>query len=122
MGAQARSFVSKTILLLLREGTMRELFEPAIVYLRSNLLVKFAVALIAGGAACRSIASDRLSGPVVYCLIGIAGLFLSQSLFIQFDLVRTREEIGNFRMLVDFCAAYTASLFIAAIVNAINPS
>jgi uncharacterized membrane protein YeaQ/YmgE (transglycosylase-associated protein family) len=122
MGAQARSFVSKTILLLLREGTMRELFEPAIVYLRSNLLVNFAVALIAGGAACRSITSDRLSGPVVYCLIGIAGLFLSQLLFIQFDLVRTREEIGNFRMLVDFCAAYTASLFIAAIVNAINPS
>ena len=101
---------------------MRELFEPAIVYLRSNLLVYLAIALIAGGAACRSITSDRLSGPVVYCLIGITGLFLSQLLFIHFDLVRTLEQIGNFRILVDFCAAYAASLIIAAIVNAINPS
>jgi uncharacterized membrane protein YeaQ/YmgE (transglycosylase-associated protein family) len=101
---------------------MRELVEPAIVYLRSNLLVNFAIALIAGGAACRSITSDRLSGPVVYCLIGIAGLLLSQLLFIHFDLVPSLEQIGNFRMLVDLCAAYAASLFIAAIVNAINPS
>ena len=100
---------------------MRELFEPAIVYLRSNLLVYFAIALIAGGAACRSITSDRLSGPVVYCLIGIAGLFLSQLLFVHFDLVPSLEQMGSFRMLVDLCAAYAASLFIAAIVNAINP-
>ena len=63
---------------------MRELIETAIVCLRSNLLVNFAIALIAGGAACRSITSDRLSGSVVYCLIGITGLFLSQLLFIHF--------------------------------------
>ena len=100
---------------------MRELFEPAIVYLRSSLLVHFAIALIAGGAACRSVTSDRLSGPVVYCLIGIAGLFLSQLLFVHFDLVPSLEQMGSFRLLVDFCAAYAASLFIAAIVNAINP-
>ena len=101
---------------------MRELVEPAIAYLRSNLLVNFAIALIAGVAACRSVTSDRLSGPVVYCLIGIAGLLLSQLLFVHFDLVRTLEQIGNFRMVIDLCAAYAASLFIAAVINAINPS
>lgn len=101
---------------------MRELVEPAIAYLRSNLLVNFAIALIAGVAACRSVTSDRLSGAVVYCLIGIAGLLLSQLLFVHFDLVRTLEQIGNFRMVIDLCAAYAASLFIAAVINAINPS
>ena len=61
-------------------------------------------------------------GGELHCIIGIAGLFLSQLLFIHFDLVRTLDQIGYFRMLVDFCAAYAASLFIAAVVNAINPS
>jgi len=101
---------------------MRELIEPAIVYLRSNLLINFVIALIAGGAACRTVGSDRLSGPVVYSLIGLTGLFVSQLLFIHFDLVPSLEQTGNFRMLIDFCAAYAASLFIAAIISAINPS
>lgn len=101
---------------------MRELIELAIVYLRSNLWVNFAIALIAGGAAWRCVSCGRLSGPVVFCLIGMTGLFLTQLLFIHFDLVRSLEQIGNFRLLVDLCAAYAASLFIAAIINAINPS
>jgi hypothetical protein len=101
---------------------MRELIEPAIVYLRSNLLINVLIALIAGGAACRTVGSDRLSGPIVYCLIGMAGLFVSQLLFIHFDLVPSLEQTGGFRILFELCAAYAAALFIAAIVNAINPS
>ena len=101
---------------------MRELIESTIVYLRGNLLANFVIALIAGGAACRTLASDKLSGPVIYCLVGIAGLFASQLLFIHLDLAQYLEPIASFRMLVDLCAAYAASLFIAAIINAINPS
>jgi uncharacterized membrane protein YeaQ/YmgE (transglycosylase-associated protein family) len=101
---------------------MGELIEPAIVYLRSNLLINFLIAMVAGGAACRTVGSDRLAGPVVYCIIGISGLFVSQILFIHFDLVPFLAQAGSFRMLFELCAAYAASLFIAAIINAINPS
>jgi len=101
---------------------MRELIESAILYLRGNLVANFVIALIAGGAACRTVGSDRLSGPVIYCLVGIAGLFVSQLLLIQLEVAQYLEPIASFRMLVDFCAAYVASLFIAAIINAINPS
>jgi hypothetical protein len=101
---------------------MRELIELAIAYLRGNLLLNFVLALVAGGAACRTLASDRLAGPVVYCLIGIAGLFVSQLLFIQLQVPQMLEQFAAFRPLVDFGAAYATSLFIAVIINSINPS
>ena len=47
---------------------MRELIEPAIAYLRSNLFVNFAIALIAGGAACRSITSTGSQGQLFIVL------------------------------------------------------
>ena len=101
---------------------MKELIESVILYVRGNLLANFVIVLIAGGAACRTVGSDRLSGPIIYCLVGIAGLFVSQLLLIQLDAAQYLEQIASFRMLVDFCAAYAASLFIAAIINAISPS
>jgi uncharacterized membrane protein YeaQ/YmgE (transglycosylase-associated protein family) len=101
---------------------MRQIAESAIVYLRSNLLSNFAIALIAGGVACRSLGADRLSGPVVYCLIGMTGLFVSQFLIINFGLVEYLEQVGGFRMLIDFFAAYAACVFITAMISAINPN
>lgn len=100
---------------------MGEVIESAIAYLRSSLLLSLIIALIAGGAACRSLLSDRLSGPVIYWLIGMAGLFVSQLLFIHLEFLPYLERIANARILVDFGAAYAVSLFIAAIINAINP-
>lgn len=99
---------------------MGEVIESAIAYLRSNLLSSLVIALIAGGAACRSLAADRLSGPVVYCLIGITGLFVSRLLFVHLELLRYLEQIADFRILADFGAAYAVSLFIAAIISAMN--
>jgi uncharacterized membrane protein YeaQ/YmgE (transglycosylase-associated protein family) len=80
------------------------------------------IALIAGGVACRTTGSDRLSGPLVCCLIGIAGLFGSQLLFFQLNLATYFEAIAAIRMVVDVCAAYLISLFIAALISAIDPS
>lgn len=102
-------------------GTMGEVIESVIAYLRSNVLLSLVIALITGGAACRSLASDRLSGPVVYCLIGIAGLFVSQLVIVHLELLPYLEQIGDFRILVDFGGAYVVSLFIAALISAINP-
>jgi uncharacterized membrane protein YeaQ/YmgE (transglycosylase-associated protein family) len=101
---------------------MGELVELAITYLRGNLMLNVVIALVAGGAACRTVASDRLSGPVVYCLIGVVGVFATQLFFIQLDLSQLLEPFTAFRLLVDLLAAYVLSLFIAAVVNAINPN
>jgi uncharacterized membrane protein YeaQ/YmgE (transglycosylase-associated protein family) len=101
---------------------MDETVKFAIAYLRGNLFVNLIIALIAGGAACRTVAADRLSGPVVYCLVGIFGLFVSQLLFIQLELPQIFEPLAAFRLLVDLIAAYVLSLFIAALVTAMNPN
>jgi uncharacterized membrane protein YeaQ/YmgE (transglycosylase-associated protein family) len=106
----------------LRETFMRELIELVIAYLRGNLFINFVIALIAGGAACRTVAADRLSGPVIYCLIGIVGLFASQLLVFQLDLGQILEQFAVFRVIIDLIAAYLVSLFVVAVINAINPS
>ena len=100
---------------------MGDMIESAIAYIRSSLFLSLVIALIAGGAACRSLGSDRLAGPVIYCLIGIAGLFVSQLLFIHLQFLPYLEQIADFRILIDFGAAFVVSLFLAAMINAINP-
>jgi uncharacterized membrane protein YeaQ/YmgE (transglycosylase-associated protein family) len=101
---------------------MDEAIKLAIAHLRGNLFINLIVALIAGGAACRTVAGDKLAGPLVYCLIGIFGLLTSQLLFIQLQLSELLEPLAAFRLLADLLAAYVLSLFIAALVNAINPN
>jgi uncharacterized membrane protein YeaQ/YmgE (transglycosylase-associated protein family) len=104
------------------EEFMDELVELTIAHLRGNLFVNLIIALIAGGAACRTVAADKLSGPVVYCLIGILGFLVSQLLFIQLELPQILQALAAFRLLADLLAAYVISLFIAALVSAINPN
>ena len=78
---------------------MRELIEPANRLIFSSLLVNFAIALIAGGAACRSVTSDRLSGPVVYCLIGIAG-FIPEPITICFFIFHSAHPLNRWAAFV----------------------
>jgi hypothetical protein len=100
---------------------MSELVQLAITYLRGDFFINLVIALIAGGAACRTVAADKLSGPLVFCLIGSLGLFVSQLLFIQLELLPILEPLAALRLLADLVAAYVLSLFIAAVFTAINP-
>lgn len=80
-----------------------------------------AVALVAGWAASKTVASEWRSGIILWLFVGGAGLFLSQFMLLFSGLQDYIEGVSEFRILFDLIAAYIGSFFIAALIHFVRP-
>lgn len=100
---------------------MKETAQQVLDYLGGSLLVTLAVALVAGWAASKTVASEWRSGIILWLFVGAAGLFVSQFMLLFSGLQDYIESISEFRILFDLIAAYIGSFFIAALIHFVRP-
>jgi uncharacterized membrane protein YeaQ/YmgE (transglycosylase-associated protein family) len=100
---------------------MRETAQVVFHYLLGNPIVYLGVAFIAGLAGNKTVAYEGKGGFVLYLLVGVFGLFLSQFVILFFGLQEYLEKLPEFRVLFDFLAAYVGSFIVAAIIHFIKP-
>ncbi len=100
---------------------MGEIAQQVAAYLQANPILYLGIAFIAGLAADRTVAYERRSGFVLFSLIGLMGLFLSQFVILFFSLQVYLESLPQFRIVFDFIAAYVGSFIIAAIIHFVKP-
>ena len=100
---------------------MKETAQQVLEYLGGSLLVTLAVALVAGWAASKTVASEWRSGIILWLFVGAAGLFVSQFMLLFSGLQDYIEGVSEFRILFDLIAAYIGSFFIAALIHFVRP-
>lgn len=100
---------------------MGEIAQQVVTYLQASPILFLGMAFLAGLAADRSVAYERRSGFILFSLIGLMGLFLSQFVILFFDLQGYLESLPRFRILFDFIAAYVGSFIVAAIIHFVKP-
>ena len=100
---------------------MREIAQGVFHYLLGNPLVFLGIAFIAGLAASKTVTYEGRAGSLLYVLIGLFGLFLSQFVIVLFGLQEYLEQLPEFRLLLDFLAAYIGSFIVAATIHFIKP-
>jgi uncharacterized membrane protein YeaQ/YmgE (transglycosylase-associated protein family) len=100
---------------------VKETAQQVLDYLGGSLLVTLAVALVAGWAASKTVASEWRSGIILWLFVGAAGLFVSQFMLLFSGLQDYIEGISEFRILFDLIAAYIGSFFIAALIHFVRP-
>ena len=100
---------------------MRETAQVVSHYLLGNPVVYLGVAFIAGLAANKTVAYEGRAGFILYLLVGLFGLFLSQFVIVFFGLQEYLHQLPEFRILFDFIAAYVGSFIVAAIIHFIKP-
>lgn len=100
---------------------MREATQDIFHYLLSNPILYLGVAFIAGLAASKTVAYEGRAGFFLYLLTGLFGLFLSQFVLFGFGLQEYLEKLPEFRLLLDFFAAYVGSFIVAAVIHFIKP-
>jgi uncharacterized membrane protein YeaQ/YmgE (transglycosylase-associated protein family) len=100
---------------------VKETAQQVLEYLGGSLLVTLAVALVAGWAASKTVASEWRSGIILWLFVGAAGLFVSQFMLLFSGLQDYIEGISEFRILFDLIAAYIGSFFIAALIHFVRP-
>jgi uncharacterized membrane protein YeaQ/YmgE (transglycosylase-associated protein family) len=96
--------------------------QEVLVYLLGSVIVALILAFVAGFAADKTVAYERRSSVLFFLVIGILGLFLGEFMLIYARLDEYLEGIAEFRILIDFIAAYLGSFFIAAIIHFIKPT
>lgn len=101
---------------------MQEIFHEVFGYLQSNPLAFLGIAFVAGLAATKTVAHESRSTFALFAVVGLIGLFLSQSMLLYFGLVDYLERLPEFRLLFDFIAAYVGSFVIAAVIHAVKPT
>lgn len=99
------------------EETARTVFQ----YLLGNPVLYLIIAFIAGLAASKSVAYEGKAGFILYLIVGILGLFVSQFVIVFYGLQQYLENVSEFRPFFDFVAAYIGSFVVAAIVHFIKP-
>ena len=100
---------------------MGEIAQQVAAYLQANPILYLGIAFIAGLAADRTVAYERRSGFVLFSLMGLIGLFLSQFVILFFGLQGYLESLPQFRIVFDFIAAYVGSFIVAAIIHFVKP-
>ncbi len=100
---------------------MQEASQQVIQYLLGGSLISLAMALLAGLAAGKTVAYEWKTGILFYFLIGVVGLFLSQFVIVYFALNEYLELIPQFRIVIDFIAAYVFSFLIATVIHFAKP-
>ena len=79
------------------------------------------IAFVAGLAATKTVAHGQRSAFALFIIVGLIGLFVSQSVLLYLGLVDYLERLPEFRFLFDFIAAYMGSFMIVAVIHAIKP-
>jgi uncharacterized membrane protein YeaQ/YmgE (transglycosylase-associated protein family) len=100
---------------------VKETAQQVLDYLGGSLLVTLAVALVAGWAASKTVASEWRWGIILWLFVGGAGLFLSQFMLLFSGLQDYIEGVSEFRILFDLVAAYIGSFFVAALIHFVRP-
>jgi uncharacterized membrane protein YeaQ/YmgE (transglycosylase-associated protein family) len=100
---------------------MQETARLVFQHFLGNPVIYLGVAFIAGLAASKTVAYEGSAGFVLYLLIGVLGLFLSQFVIVFFGLQEYLQQLPEFRVLFDFIAAYVGSFIVAAIIHFIKP-
>lgn len=100
---------------------MREIAQGVFHYLLGNPIVYLGVAFVAGLAASKTVAYEGRAGFLLYLLVGLFGLFSSQFVILFFGFREYLEQLAEFRLLLDFLAAYIGSFIVAAIIHFIKP-
>ena len=101
---------------------MQETAQTVLQYLAGSSILYLGIAFIAGIAASKTVASEGRAGFILYLLVGIVGLFLSQFVLVFYRLTDYLETVSQFRLLFDFIGAYVGSFVVAAIVHFIKPT
>jgi uncharacterized membrane protein YeaQ/YmgE (transglycosylase-associated protein family) len=100
---------------------MQEVARTVLQYLLANPVLYLIIAFIAGLAASKSVAYEGKAGFILYLIVGMLGLFLSQFVILFYGLQQYLENVSEFRLFFDFVAAYIGSFVVAAIVHFIRP-
>jgi uncharacterized membrane protein YeaQ/YmgE (transglycosylase-associated protein family) len=100
---------------------VKEAAQQALDYLGGSLLVSLALAIVAGWAASKTVASEWRSGVILWLFVGVTGLFLSQFVLRFSGLQGYIDGVSEFRILFDLIAAYIAAFFFAAVIHFVKP-
>lgn len=101
---------------------MQQLAQDVLVYLRANPLMHTAMALIAGLAARKTVASEGQAGVVLFLIVGALGLFVGEFGIFLSGLDQWIDQIPQFRLLFDLIAAYIGAFIVAALIHFIKPN
>ena len=101
---------------------MQETTQLVLNHLRGNPLVFLVVAFVAGIAATKTVGHEGRAGYLLYLLVGVFGLFLSQFVIFSSGLQGQLEKLPDFRLFFDFIAAYAGAFIVAAIIHFIKPT
>jgi uncharacterized membrane protein YeaQ/YmgE (transglycosylase-associated protein family) len=99
---------------------LQEIATEVFTYLRTNPVLYLGTALVAGFAACKTVAFGWRSSILFFSLMGLIGLLLSQLVLTSFGK-EYLEKLPQFRVLFDLLAAYIGSFVIAAIIHFVKP-
>jgi uncharacterized membrane protein YeaQ/YmgE (transglycosylase-associated protein family) len=100
---------------------MQETAQTVLQYLLQSPIWYLGIAFIAGFAASKTVAYGASAAFILYLLVGVVGLFLSQFVIIFYGLREYLETVSAFRLFFDFIAAYVGSFVVAAIVHFVKP-
>jgi uncharacterized membrane protein YeaQ/YmgE (transglycosylase-associated protein family) len=100
---------------------MQEAARTVFQYLLGNPVLYFIIAFIAGLAASKSVGYEGKAGFILYLIVGMFGLFVSQYVILFYGLQQYLDNVSEFRLFFDFIAAYIGSFVVAAIVHFIRP-
>ena len=100
---------------------MQEIAREVYAYLQANAVLYAGMAFVAGFLAHKTVARDAGSAFILSAIIGLVGLFLGQFMLFYFGLKEHLEKIAEFRLFVNFLAAYIGSFIIAAVIHFVKP-
>jgi len=99
---------------------LAQLTQQVVTYLHTNPVIFVGIALIAGFAGCKTVVSRWRGNLLVFFLVGVLGLFLSQLVIFSF-FKDSIDNLPQFHILFDFIAAYIGSFIVATIIHFIKP-
>jgi uncharacterized membrane protein YeaQ/YmgE (transglycosylase-associated protein family) len=100
---------------------VHETAQTVLQYLETNPLLYLLIALITGIAGTKTVVHEGKTGVILYALVGIFGLFLSQFVIFFYGLQQYLDQLPEFRILFDLIAAYFGAFSVAAIVHFFRP-
>lgn len=100
---------------------MQEVAQQASAYLLSSPILNLVIAFVSGLAATKTVAYERRGNWLMALIVGVLGFFLAQFAVIYLGLLEYFEKLPNFRILLDFLAAYVGSFVVAALIHFVKP-
>jgi uncharacterized membrane protein YeaQ/YmgE (transglycosylase-associated protein family) len=100
---------------------LQEITREVLTYLQTNPVLYVGMAFVAGFLAHKTVVREAGSAFVLSAIIGSAGLILGQFMLIYFGLKEYLEKIAEFRLFLDFFAAYIGSFVVATLIHFVKP-